>query len=148
MPTSSSSCRSQYSAIHSLQQLLPSTEHMLWQQVGDGSMQCVSAVPSLKALVLGYTRVQDTGLAMLATLPGLTHLAFAAEGITHTGLLVSQHPTHTPQLGSPSVQLAWQCMLASDPQLCTPQPDLFSLQLIYSPPPPPSALPASSGLRS
>lgn len=54
-------------------------------------MQCVSAVPSLRALVLGHTRVQDSGLAMLANLPCLTHLALAAEGITQAGLLV-RHP--------------------------------------------------------
>lgn len=64
--------------------------HMPCLQVADGSMQCVSAVPSLRAVVLGHTRVQDAGLAMLASLPCLTHLALAAEGITQEGLLVSQ----------------------------------------------------------
>lgn len=52
-------------------------------------MQCVSAVPSLRALVLGHTRVQDTGLAMLAALSALTHVTFTAEAITNAGLLVS-----------------------------------------------------------
>ena len=59
-------------------------------------MQCASAVPSLRALVLGHTRVQDPGLAMLAALPALTHLALTAEGITQTGLLVSS-PSSSPQ---------------------------------------------------
>ena len=57
----------------------------------------MSAVPSLKALVLGFTRVQDPGLAMLSALPALTHLALTAEGITLTGLLVS-----TPIMQAPN----------------------------------------------
>lgn len=61
-------------------------------QVGDGSMQCASAVPSLRALLLGSTKVQDPGLAMLAALPGLAHLVLTAEGITHTGLQVTACP--------------------------------------------------------
>ena len=52
-------------------------------------MRCVSAVPSLRALVLGFTKVQDAGLKMLAALPRLNHLSLIAEGITQTGLLVS-----------------------------------------------------------
>ncbi|KAL3149078.1 hypothetical protein ABBQ32_001921 [Trebouxia sp. C0010 RCD-2024] len=56
-------------------------------KVADGSMQCVSAVPNLRALVLGHTRVQDTGLAMLAASSALTHVTFTAEAITNAGLL-------------------------------------------------------------
>ena len=52
-------------------------------------MQCVSAVSSLRALVLGHTQVQDAGLAMLPALQGLTRLALTAEGITQAGLSVS-----------------------------------------------------------
>ena len=73
-------------------------KHFCLLQVADGSMQCVSAVSSLKALVLGFTRVQDPGLAMLAALPALTHLALTAEGVTLIGLLVTfpklQLPPH------------------------------------------------------
>lgn len=65
-------------------------------QVADGSMQCVSAVPSLRALVLGHTQVQDAGLAMLPALPGLTHLALTAEGITQAGLLVTILDSNRP----------------------------------------------------
>lgn len=75
--------------------------HAVWLQVADGSMQCVSAVPNLRALVLGHTRVQDTGLAMLAASSALTHVTFTAEAITNAGLLVSRvwcdcpHPTES-----------------------------------------------------
>ena len=62
---------------------------MCWcVQVADGSMQCVSAVPSLQSLVLGGTRVTDVGLVMLTGLPALTHMALSAESVTQTGLLV------------------------------------------------------------
>lgn len=64
-------------------------------QVADGSMKCVSALPSLQSLVLGFTRVQDTGMALLTALPGLTHLALLAEGITQAGLLVRLYPSLT-----------------------------------------------------
>ena len=56
-------------------------------------MRCVAAVPSLKSLVLGFTRVQDAGLATLTALQGLTHLALTAEAITSEGLLVCPTPT-------------------------------------------------------
>lgn len=51
-------------------------------------MRCVSAVTSLQSLVLGSTRVQDAGLALLTALPALTSLSLLAEGITQAGLLV------------------------------------------------------------
>lgn len=81
---------SSFSRMNSLKDQLAFILTSVWEvQVGDGSMQCVSAVPSLQALVLGFTKVQDPGLAMLATLPSLTHLALTAEGITEAGLLVT-----------------------------------------------------------
>lgn len=76
-------------------------------------MQCVSAVPSLRALVLGHTRVQDAGLAMLAHLPGLTHVALAAEGITQAGLLVS-HPAPDDLCSfAQLINGAYACMVSS-----------------------------------
>ena len=55
-------------------------------------MRCVSAVTSLQSLVLGSTRVQDAGLALLTALPALTSLSLVAEGITQAGLLVKPPP--------------------------------------------------------
>jgi len=55
-------------------------------------MRCVSAVTSLQSLVLGSTRVQDAGLALLTALPALTSLSLLAEGITQAGLLVRPPP--------------------------------------------------------
>ena len=51
-------------------------------------MQSVAALPSLRHLALGYTRVGDAGLALLPALPCLTRLHLIAEAITPAGLQV------------------------------------------------------------